>query len=257
CAEISFKPERPGSYEVEAWAKDDQGNPVYDEYSFRVEKEREEEEEGRWLSLERDKDSYAPGDVALLRTKTDDMVGCWMLVTVEGERLFDHVVHKLYSSEFDLKIPIKEEYKPNVRVAATIIREGESASDDITLMVPHTEKQLEIIIAPDKEVYAPGEKARYSIVTRDSGGAGVAAEVGLGVVDESVYAILEDDTPHPYGVFWSRRRPRVTTDFSHASLYPGGGAQGGDGGPIAVRREFPDTAYWAPFLVTGPDGSAQ
>ncbi len=279
-AKITFKPERPASYEIQAWAKDAEGNPVYDEDSFQVEKKREKPE---WpaLSLDADKSSYEPGEVALVHTKTN-LVGSWMLLTVEGERLFDHVVHKLQSNEFDLKVPVLEEYKPNVRVKVTVVKKGDRTSAHERLLVPHTEKRLEVIIAPDKETYAPGEQARYSLVTRDSQGTGVPAEVGLGVVDESLYAIREDNTPDPFSVFWGPRRSRVTTDFSHARMYPGGGAQaylppaarapgkqraqevpvgepeaeaGGEG--IRVRRRFADTAYWAPFVVTGPDGSAQ
>ena len=276
-AKLSFKPERPNGYAVEAWAKDEEGNPVYDSDAFRVEKERPEKE---WpaLSLAADKDSYVPGETAMIHTKTD-LRGSWVLLTIEGERLFDAVVHRLQSNEFVLGFRVLEEYKPNVRVDATVVKKGDRTSDYATLNVPHTEKQLKIVIAPDKEVYAPGEKATYSIVTRDHADAGVAAEVGLGVVDESLYAIREDDTPDPFGIFWGWRRPRVTSDFSHARLYPGGGAQayplaaapprdaekmaeeaeGLDGAEeeIRVRRRFLDTAFWAPFVVTGPDGSAQ
>ena len=139
-----------------------------------------------------------------------------------------------------------------------------------------------MIVTPDQERYEPSQTARYAITTRDWRDRGVAAEVGLGVVDEALYEIMEDYTPSPFAVFWGEMRSRVTSDFSHAHLYPGGGAQmGGEMAPvaappmeremaavpsderleatddgIAIRRRFEDTAVWETSVVTGPDGRA-
>ncbi len=288
-ATVTFEATRPNRYRVEAWAVDDENNPVYDDDSFHVE-EPPEEERPEWptLSMARDQSRYQPGDVAKVHTMTDQL-GAWMLVTVEGERLFDHVVHRLLANEFDLKVEVREEYKPGVSVEAIIVRSGERIDDRVRLPVPHDDKRLEVIVTPGQEQYEPGATATYTITARDQRGGGVASEVGLGVVDEALYAIREDDTPSPFGVFWGESRSRVRTDFSHGHLYPGGGAQGyemtaegeaapprdveylqndvydlaerlqwieGQPGP-RVRRRFEDTAYWAPSVVTGPDGRAQ
>jgi uncharacterized protein YfaS (alpha-2-macroglobulin family) len=101
--------------------------------------------------------------------------------------------------------------------------------------------------------------------------------VGLGVVDQALYAVREDQTPSPFSEFWGAKAQMVTTDFSLAEMYPGGASQtysfgmqlhalvafkGGEmvteSVPlIRVRRRFLDTAYWNPSIVTGPDGGAQ
>jgi uncharacterized protein YfaS (alpha-2-macroglobulin family) len=281
-ATVVYKPERPGRFEIEVWAKDDEGNPVYDDDYFYVEEKREEE---KWpsLSMSADKSRYATGDTALIHTETDQR-GAWMLVTVEGEMLYDYKVHRILANEFDLKVPILDEHKPESRVRAYIIRDGDRISDYARLNVPHDERRLEVIVTPDAEVYEPGQQSIWTVLTRSLKGRGVASEVGVGVVDEALYAIREDDTPDPFDVFWGDRALRVTTDFSHTKLYPGGGAQGGvadaataapapmeeareaekdlgdaadDGDGIRVRRRFADTAYWSPSVITGPDGSAQ
>ena len=273
-ARAPFKVERPGGYRVEAWATDDEGNAVYDSMSFQVEEKRKLR---RWpaLHLEADKDSYKPGDVAKIHAETN-MLGAWMMVTVEGEFLHDAVVHRVLANEFDLKIPIKETYKPAVTVTASIIRNGDRTGASAQLNVPHDEKRLEVIVAPDRETYEPAQTAMYTITTRDYRGRGVPAELGFGVVDESLYAVREDRTPSPFDVFWGRRPSRVTTDFSLAELYPGGAYQVVAGRPLTrippaapaegeeeppqevrVRRRFLDIAYWAPSILTGADGRAE
>jgi len=282
-ATITFEPKRPVRFRVEAWATDDDNNPVYDDDYFYVE-EPSEEEQPEWptLTMDADESRYEPGDVAKIHTLTDQL-GAWMLLTIEGERLFDYKVHRLLANEFDLKIPVAERYKPGVDVNAVIVRRGEDTRDWVTLNVPHDEKRLEVIVSPDEEQYEPSQTARYAITTRDWQDRGVAAEVGLGVVDEALYEIMEDYTPSPFAVFWGEMRTRVTTDFSHSHLYPGGGAQMGGveaaiaaptmeremapkmdmaaedeatGEGIAIRRRFEDTALWEPSVLTGPDGRA-
>ncbi len=281
-ATVTFEPERPNRYQVEAWATDADNNPVYADDYFYVEEKEEKEREWPTLTMDADKDRYEPGDVAKIHTQTDQL-GAWMLMTIEGERFFEHTVHRLLDNEFDLKVPIEEQYKPGVEVNGAVLREGEQTRDWVDLNVPHDDRKLEVIVSPDQEEYEPAQTARYAITTRDWRDRGVPAEVGLGVVDEALYEIMEDQTPSPFAVFWGSKRTRVTTDFSHAHMYPGGGAQMGGEAPamaappvrdeakrmmeaeaaaeetddgIRIRRRFEDTALWQPSVITGPDGRA-
>lgn len=281
-ATITFEPKRPNRYQVEGWATDDDSNPVYDDDYFYVQEREEEERAWPTLTMSADRDRYEPGDVAKVHTRTDQL-GAWMLLTIEGERLFDYTVHRLLSNEFDLKIPIEERFKPGVEASAVIVRRGDEVRDFATLTVPHDDRKLEVIVSPDQERYEPAQTARYAITTRDWQSRGVPAEVGLGIVDEALYEIMEDYTPSPWAIFWGEQRTRVTTNFSHSHLYPGGGAQmggveaataappmerekmaepGPPGGPtetdegIRIRQRFEDTALWEPSVVSGPDGRA-
>jgi uncharacterized protein YfaS (alpha-2-macroglobulin family) len=285
-ARVTYKLARPGWYQLEAWATDADGNPVYDSGEMYV-IEKKPKYEWPALRLEADKDEYKPGDVALIHGETN-LLGSWMLVTVEGEYLYDAQVRRLLGNQFTLKIPIKETHQPQVSVSATVVRDGDWTAAHETLSVPATQHRLDVKVAPEREGYEPGQNAKYTVTTRDQGGRGVEADVGLAVVDQALYAIREDDTPNPFDVFWSPGDSRVTTDFSLANLYPGGAYQtygrgygammpspaapakeytmaalyrdgeGGEGEPaVRVRRQFLDTAYWAPSVVTKPDGSAE
>ncbi|MBM3500912.1 MAG: hypothetical protein FJX74_19825, partial [Armatimonadetes bacterium] len=275
-ARVTYPLARPGWYRLEGWATDAEGNPVHAEGHLYVVEKRPEHE---WpaLRLEADKEEYQPGETALIHGETN-LLGSWMLVTVEGEFLYDAQVLRLLGNQFTLRVPIKDAYTPAVEVNATVVREGDRTGANLTLSVPAKGHQLQVAVTPDREGYEPGATAKYTVTTRDPGGRGVEAEVGLAVIDKALYAIREDDTPNPFDVFWSPGEIRVETDFSLAKLYPGGAYQaysgaapaspalgvtfidglgGGGGGPeIRVRKNFLDTAYWAPSVVTKPDGSA-
>src|SRR5579871_1381550 len=80
---------------------------------------------------------------------------------------------------------------------------------------------------------------------------------------------MPDNTPDLFGTFYSGQEVRVQTDFSFAAQYSGGAYQtiakpAPDAAPdkgrqaaIRVRKQFADTAYWNPSVVTDSSGSAR
>ncbi len=52
-------------------------------------------------------------------------------------------------------------------------------------------KDLNIKVAPDQDTYQPGGEAKIGFTVTDSGGAPVAAALGVNIVDESVFALQE------------------------------------------------------------------
>ncbi len=213
-----------------------------------------------------DKEQYAPGDTALLRVRTS-LVGASALLTIEGERLYRCVVYPLTGKDFIIKVPVTHDYQPGVTVHLLAISKSRKVETGVTLNVPMLQKKLLITLTPNKSGYQPGEKATYDVSVRDANGHGVPAELGLGVVDTALYAVMPDNTPNPFAVFWPPQPLRVETDYSLAATYPGGGYQhiphekSADApespAAIRVRKLFVDTACWAPMLLTDRDGHGQ
>lgn len=264
--ETTFSVVRPGNYTLQAWARDGKGNPVYAETEFYVSKEKPQPQ---WPTLETslDKSGYAPGDTARLRVRTS-MVGGWALLTVAGERLYVVKAVPIRRKEFILPLPVVRDYQPGVYLRLTIIRDGEHYTTTDVLNVPATAQKLAVTLTPAKPVYQPGETATFDIITRDSRGRAIPAEVGVGVVDTALYAIRPDNSPGPYAAFWPPQPLRVETDFSLAASYPGGAYQQIPPPPpppkpiradegIRVRTKFEDTAYWAASVITDANGHGQ
>jgi hypothetical protein len=245
---------RSGYFTVRARARDERGNTLGDETQFWWYDDRVWSYPYRYPSLEvlPDQRRYAPGDTARLLVNTD-VKDASVLVSVEGRELYELRVQHLFGNSGLVKIPIRPEYAPNVYVALHVRRGREVHSRVLELAVAAERHDLAITLTPDRAQYRPREEAKIAVETKDGAGHPVAAELALGVVDESIYSLRADATPNPHDIFYGRRPNWVTTVVSFPTLYYGGADKGDRG---EVRRDFRDVALWEPNVRTGPDGRA-
>ena len=203
------------------------------------------------LELTVDKKLYRVGDVARVMITSPEK-DCSVLFTIEGRRLFDYRVFPLTANTKMIEIPITQEYTPNVYASACFVKGKKFVRASKPICVSPDVNFLKVKVETDKERYQPGEKATYRITTLDKAGRGVSAEVSLGVVDESVYAIREDMTPDIRKFFHGPVWNHVRTSISFSDYYYGGE----DKFKGRVRKDFRDTAYWNPTIVTDANGEA-
>lgn len=140
---------------------------------------------------------------------------------------------------------------PNVTVRGVVFIGGGFLERQTTVDYDNEERRLKLTITPDQKAYAPGGKAKLHIMAKDKDGKAAAnARVGLGLVDEALYAAandssVEDPLSTLYawvgdGVIFSK-----TSHFANkleSAAMMGGAERGGFGGDGAVRRNFKDTA---------------
>ena len=82
------------------------------------------------------------------------------------------------------------------------------------------DKFLNITLNPSKEIYKPGEQAEYEVVVKDYLGNPVKnTEVSFGIIDESIYAIKEDETQPIETFFYSPQYSYLPTYNSLQSGY--------------------------------------
>ncbi len=77
--------------------------------------------------------------------------------------------------------------------AYTLLSDG-SVAGDTRLVIVDTPRQVAVALSADRDEYRPGETARLQFQTSLSAGQPVQSALGIGVVDESVYA-LETQSP--------------------------------------------------------------
>ena len=231
------------------------------------------------LEVTTDKNEYRPGDVAILTmsgslshrpfiaaAKTAPARPAhheaWALVTVEGDRLGRAQVVHWAGPKTVLRIPLSLSDFPSVSVNVAIIQDHQLYEQQTRLPVQRDDRNLQVSVTSDKKEYRPGDTATYTVTTRNNKGRPVGAEVSLGVVDATIYAIQPDASPDMEQFFYGDQAVRVQTDFSFAAQYSGGGYQTVPSPPtpgssnIRLRRQFADTAYWNPTVTTGADGTA-
>ena len=144
------------------------------------------------------------------------------------------------------------------------------------LAVPARDRMLKLDIVPNKKEFKPRDVASYTIMARNEDGSPAAnAEVSLGIVDEAIYSIKAETAGNIKRDFYGRRYNEVQTSL--AVQYTFTGYAGDNPADLAknksayqladfknessfaeptVRKEFKDTAFWQPDVVTGGDGKA-
>jgi uncharacterized protein YfaS (alpha-2-macroglobulin family) len=221
-----------------------------------------------------DKRFYRPGETAHILIVTHKP-GAQVLVTTEGHQVYTWSLHAAPGSSLTVDIPIEERYEPNFFLGVTFVKDEQLFEATKNISVPASEKVLKVTVETDKPQYRPNEKVIYTLATEDEQGRPVSAEVSLGVVDEAIYAVRPDAVRPPEKVFYARIWNHVYTQFSTTYWFAGySGRQkmeltslraptkladfkGGQPVQPKVRKYFPDTAYWAPTVVTDSTGKAR
>ncbi|MFN0119205.1 MAG: alpha-2-macroglobulin family protein [Blastocatellia bacterium] len=227
------------------------------------------------IKLIPDKKAYKPGEtakvLAILPTENAQL-----LITTEREKVMTARRARAAGRSLMIDVPIEARHTPNIYLSVSYIKEGELYTTDRMLAVPARDKFLKLEILPDKKEYKPRDAASYTVLARYGDGSPAAgAEVSLGIVDEAVYSIRPDNAGDIRRAFYSTRYNKVQTYFSTEYRFSG---HSGDK-PVqlaqnkrayqladfksdsqyaepAIRKEFKDTAFWSPALITGPDGRA-
>ncbi|HOM80492.1 MAG TPA: MG2 domain-containing protein [Armatimonadota bacterium] len=199
-----------------------------------------------------DRREYQPGDEATFLIQTSRPGGT-ALVAIETDRLLDWRLVPLKERSIPFRMRVTREHLPNFTLSVCTVRDKEMALQEAGVNVSSRPRALRVEVTPDREVYAPGERATYQVRVRDANGRPVQAELSLGVVDESIYAIQEDRADI-LRAFYPRRASLVETSFSFPQIYLSGADKGGPA--ESVRKEFPDTALWVPVARTNAQGEA-
>src|SRR5215213_4818280 len=227
------------------------------------------------IKLVPDKKAYQPGETArVLAILPEEHAN--LLVTTERDNVLSAWKVKATGRTMVLDIPIEKHYAPNVFLSVTFVQNGDMFTNDKRLVVPARDKILNLEIISNKEEYKPRETASYTILARDADGAPVPdAEVSLGVVDEAIYTVSPDSTGNIRQQFYGMHYNSVETHLSVSYFFRGFAGEKGldlasakasyqladfkNEGELAqptIRKEFKDTAFWQPSVVTGPDGRA-
>jgi hypothetical protein len=230
-------------------------------------------ESGGGVSIVPDKQTYAVGDTAhiLIAAPVTDT---YLLVTTEGEAIYDSRVVKIAGGSTMMDLPIKERYAPNIYISVSAIFNDELYTENKNIIIPPTEKFITIEVTSNKAVYEPQEKGTFTIKTTDDKGKPVTAEVSLGIVDDAIYAISPELVDEIQKYFYSLRYHSVDTSSSLYFRFYGYSHRKGllaglpeketkladfKGDSLVepvIRKDFKDTMYWSPTITTGRDGTA-
>jgi hypothetical protein len=199
-----------------------------------------------------DQKSYNVGESATAVIRTDKPGGS-ALVTVEANDVLWSQVVVLDSEATSVMVPVTKATRPNASVRVCYIKDKSFAQSSRGLVVELGPDKLDVTVEPNVKETLPGGLVSYKVTTKDIEGNPVPADVSVSVVDEGVYSIREDDTD-PLRSFFPNRWSSVSTYYSFPEVYLDGDDK--SGAESDIRTDFRDTAFWAPSVVTGADGTA-
>jgi len=227
------------------------------------------------IKLVPDKKSYKPGETAhvLAILPTDN---AHLLVSTELTQVMSVQHVSSAGRSIVLDVPIEAAYAPNVFLDVSYVKGGDMYTSNQRLVVPARDKMLNLEIISNKKEYKPREAASYTILARNADGAPVSgAEVSLGVVDEAIYSVSPDYSGNIKSEFYGMRYSSVNTNLAINYSFTGFAGDKpidlaknkptyqladfkneGDLVQPTIRKNFKDTAFWQPNVITGADGKA-
>jgi len=253
---------RGGSF----WAPDKKGE--WSDFEYRDFDEKS-------IKLVPDKKSYKPGETAhVLAMLPADKAH--LLVTTELAQVITVRQIDATGRSIVIDVPIDHKYEPNVYLDVSFVKDSDMYNQSQLLAVPARDKMLKLDIVPNKKEFKPRDVASYTILARNEDGSPAAnAEVSLGIIDEAIYSIQPDTAGNIKREFYGKRFDSVQTSLAihytftgYAGDKPANLARNKSSYQLAdfknessyaeptIRREFKDTAFWQPDVVTGGDGKA-
>ena len=185
-ADIPYTPSDPWqNLSIQAW--DGLGNNAEREFYF----------EGQWheetVLLRPGRPVYRVGDTLDLTILTSALAGtAYLDIIREGQTLNTRAVD-ITEGVTQVAVDLTPDLYGTLELHAYKILSSGQITRDTRLVVVDNAEDLNLMMAARFDSYLPGENATVDIQVRDQAGSGTQAAIGLAVVDESVFALAEQD----------------------------------------------------------------
>ena len=130
----------------------------------------------------------------------------WVLFSVDAESILDYRLVHVEGTVKLIELPIEEKHVPNAYLNAASVADLALSVDQKEIVVPPLRNVVDVSVKPDREQYQPREEGTLTVTTKDADGKPLSAEVGLGFVDDSIYAIQSDFAGDPRQFFFGNKR---------------------------------------------------
>ncbi|MEE8350413.1 MAG: alpha-2-macroglobulin family protein [Acidobacteriota bacterium] len=208
-AELRFSADQEGYYQVGWSSHDETAGPIVGSTAVWVGDNNTTELGYRHGGVEivLDKDTVQVGQrtPVMLTTQTSNR---YVLFSLEAETLHDYQLVHVTGNAKLIEVLIEDHYVPNLFLSAVMVSDRQIFMDTKEVVVPPVDHFLQVEVHTDRAQYEPRQTGRITVKTTDRHGNPVSAEVSIGMVDESIYAIQSDYASDPRQFFYGKKHPR-------------------------------------------------
>ncbi len=176
------------SIEVNITSSDAEGNEVSEDFTFAA---RDGIADGA-VRVRTDRALYVVGETLTVEV---DVVGANDAVYVdairEGQTVFTERLVPDGDGRASVDIELAPDHVGTMQIDAYYLAQGSSIRRDAAIVYVEDASGLKIDVATDREVYAPAEEARLTFSVVDAEGNGAATALGIQIVDEAVFSLME------------------------------------------------------------------
>ncbi len=185
-AEVRFTPSTPyQQFRIDA--SDARGNFASQDFYFEGEYTEET------VLLRPDRPVYRVGEAMHLTLLTSQPEGTAYLDLVrEGQTVSTRAV-PVSGGHAEVVVDLTPDLYGTLELHAYKILSWGGITRDTRLVVVDAASDLSLTLTPDRDVYRPGDTAGLDIQVNGNDGAGAQSAIGLAIVDESVFALAEQD----------------------------------------------------------------
>ncbi len=225
-----FTPKEGGTYRVTATVIDDEERTNLSELTLWVaggKRPPSRELAQEKVELIPNQKEYKPGETAEVLVQAP-FANAEAVLTLRRSGLVSSERFTLSGTSHTLRIPIKDEYTPNIHVQVDLVGATERtddagqvkagvpkrpafASGQLNLAVPPVTRKLTVTATPRDKALEPGGTTAVTVEVRDAAGQPVrGGEVALVVVDEAVLALTGYKLGNPLATFYQQRGDEVS-----------------------------------------------
>lgn len=128
-----------------------------------------------------------PGNTAVLEAGSSEKITALYELEQDG-KIFQKNILKLENEKRLLEIPIKEEYRGNISVHYTFVKDNRLYTQNTNIVVPYTNKQLDIRFETFRDKLQPGQQEQWKIKISGKKADHIAAEMVATLYDASLDA---------------------------------------------------------------------